>query len=241
MRRARESNKPEGNARHATPITVDEAVRRRIATGDRGRRAACADRAQRPRRGRSRRARGRPRCRLDAARAAINAIEVELDSIPPHPDADTPGGIAEVDPEVAAQLTEVARATDQSLTALGDSVAALGAAEAARKHITQADRRCPAPAGRSIMASLAPGTSTEVDPLVAFDAALRELVSIGQLLPAESGDPQLGRELLAVVKLAEGAYRRRRRRRQRRRSSSRTSPIRRRSPPPRFATPRSSR
>ena len=135
--------------------------------------------------------------------ASINAIEAELDSVPPPPDADTPGGIAEVDPEVAAELITARRATDQSLTALGDSVAGLGSAEASRKHITQAKTDLSGARRAIDMASLAPGMSTDIDPIVAYNAGLRELVSIGQLLPAESGDPQLGRELLAVVKLAE--------------------------------------
>ena len=121
----------------------------------------------------------------------------------PDPDADTPGGIAEVDPEVAAQLTEVPARTDQSLTALGDNIAALGSAEASRKHITQAKTDLSGARRAIDMASLAPGMSTDIDPIVAYNAGLRELVSIGQLLPAESGDAQLGRELLAVVKLAE--------------------------------------
>ena len=77
------------------------------------------------------------------------------------------------------------RATDQSLTALGDSVAALGSAEASRKHITQAKTDLSG-ARRSIdMASIAPGMSADIDPVVAYNAGLRELVSIGQLLPAE--------------------------------------------------------
>ena len=102
--------------------------------------------------------------------ASINAIEAELDSIPPHPDADTPGGIAEVDPEVAAHLTEVRRATDQSLTALGDNIAALGSAEASRKHITQAKTDLSGARRAIDMASLAPGMSTDIDPIVAYNA-----------------------------------------------------------------------
>ena len=136
--------------------------------------------------------------------ASINAIEVELDSIPPRPDADTAGGIAEVDPEVAAQLTAARRATDQSLTALGDGVADARFGRGRRASTSPRPRpTCPAPAGQSTWRALAPGMSTDIDPVVAYNAGLRELVSIGQLLPAESGEAQLGRELLAVVKLAE--------------------------------------
>ncbi len=135
--------------------------------------------------------------------ASINAIEAELDAIPARPDADTPGGIAEVDPEQSAKLTTLRRATDQSLTALGDQIAPLGSAEASRKHITQAKTDMSGARRAIDMSVLAPGMTTDIDPIVAYNAALREMVSIGQLLPAESGDAQLGRELLAVVKLAE--------------------------------------
>jgi signal transduction histidine kinase len=135
--------------------------------------------------------------------AAINAVETELDGIPPHPEADPSGAVVEVDPAVTAHLTEVRRATDQSLTALADKIAPLGSAEASRKHITQAKTDLSGARRAIDMASVAPGMSTDIDPIVAYNSGLRELVSIGQLLPAESGDAQLGRELLAVVKLAE--------------------------------------
>ena len=103
--------------------------------------------------------------------AALTSIETELADIPPRPDIDTAGGIAEVDPEIAARLAATRRSTDQTLTALGDGVGDLGAAEAARKHITQG-RTSISGARRAIdMAALAPGMATEVDPLVAYDAA----------------------------------------------------------------------
>ena len=133
----------------------------------------------------------------------LNSIETELANMPAKPDESTTGGIAEVDPEQAAQLTAMRRATDQVLTRLGDEVGDLGAAEAARKHITQARTEISGARRAIDMASLAPGMSTDIDPLEAYDSALRQLVSVGHLLPAESGDAQLGRELLAVVKLAE--------------------------------------
>src|SRR3954453_1141042 len=128
--------------------------------------------------------------------ASINSIEAELDAIPPH-------AATQVDPAVSAKLTELQRATDQSLTALGEQVGPLGSAEASRKHLTQTKTDLSG-ARRAIDRSmLAPGTPTDIDPIDAYNSPLRELVSVGQLLPAESGDAQLGRELLAVVKLAE--------------------------------------
>lgn len=135
--------------------------------------------------------------------ASINSIEAELDAIPPHPDESTPGGIAQVDPELTAKLTELRRTTDDSLVTLSDQIAPLGSAEASRKHITQAKTDMSGARRAIDMSTLAPGMTTDIDPIVAYNSALRELVSIGQLLPAESGDAQLGRELLAVVKLAE--------------------------------------
>jgi len=136
---------------------------------------------------------------------SMNSIEAELDGIPPHPAADTTStsGANQIDPALAAKLATARRATDQSLTALGDNVLPLGSAEASRKHITQAKTDLSGARRAIDMQNLAPGTPTDIDPIVAYNSALRELVSIGQLLPAESGDAQLGRELLAVEKLAE--------------------------------------
>ena len=142
---------------------------------------------------------------LDAAHGVDQRDRGRARQHPPRPDADTSGASA-IDPEVAAQLTEMRRATDQSLTALGDSVAAFGFGRGlAQAHHPGRDRPVRRPPGRLTWPRIAPGMSADIDPVVAYNAGLRELVSIGQLLPAEAGDAQLGRELLAVVKLAEAA------------------------------------
>ena len=94
-------------------------------------------------------------------------------------------------------------ATDRAVDDLRDAVVILGAAEAAGDHITSS-RAAVSAARRSVdTASGGPAGPTQLDPATAFAQASRELVSVGQLLPAEAGDPVLGRELLAVVKLAE--------------------------------------
>ena len=95
------------------------------------------------------------------------------------------------------------RATDQAVNDLRDDIESLGAAQAAGSHVT-ASRSSLSAARRNLdMASIAPDLQTEVDPFEAYDLASRELVAVGQLLPSEAGDPELGRQLLAVVKLAE--------------------------------------
>jgi len=95
------------------------------------------------------------------------------------------------------------RATDQAVNDLQDETKSLGASEAAGAHIT-AGRSALSAARRNLdMAVVAPDLQTENDPLEAYELAGRELVAVGQLLPSEAGDPELGRQLLAVVKLAE--------------------------------------
>ncbi len=95
------------------------------------------------------------------------------------------------------------RATDQAINDLRTSIESLGAADAAGAHIT-ASRSALSAARRNLdMAIVAPEMQVEVDPIDAYDIAGREIVAVGQLLPSEAGDPELGRELLAVVKLAE--------------------------------------
>lgn len=95
------------------------------------------------------------------------------------------------------------RATDQAINDLRSAVEGVGAFDAATEHITSSRSSLSAARRNLDMAVLAPELPTEIDPLVAYDTASRELVSVGQLLPSEAGDPELGRELLAVVKLAE--------------------------------------
>ena len=108
----------------------------------------------------------------------------------------------EADPTMASD-TAARRATDAAINELRDEAAQLGAAEAAGDHIT-ASRSALSAARRNLdMVTIAPDLQVEIDPLDAYAQASRELVSVGQLLPSEAGDPQLGRELLAVVKLAE--------------------------------------
>ncbi|MEQ9163329.1 MAG: HAMP domain-containing protein, partial [Ilumatobacter fluminis] len=108
----------------------------------------------------------------------------------------------EADPTMASD-TAARRATDAAINELRDEAAQLGAAEAAGDHIT-ASRSALSAARRNLdMVTIAPDLQVEIDPLDAYAQASRELVSVGQLLPSEAGDPDLGRELLAVVKLAE--------------------------------------
>jgi HAMP domain-containing protein len=128
---------------------------------------------------------------------SLTSVEAEVG------DADTATGNQLDETQLDAMIAK-RRITDQALNDLNESVAGLGAAEAARKHITQSRSQLSGARRALDIATVTPGMTTDVDPLVAFDVALRELVSIGQLLPADSGDAELGRELLAVVKLAEG-------------------------------------
>ena len=125
---------------------------------------------------------------------ALTAVETEVDQ------AVAVDGGAAIDPTVSA---ESRRTTDQAINDLRTSIDTLGASEAAGEHIT-ASRSALSAARRNLdMVVLAPELQPDVDPIVAYQLAGRELVSVGQLLPSEAGDPALGRELLAVVKLAE--------------------------------------
>lgn len=95
------------------------------------------------------------------------------------------------------------RATDQAINELRSTVEGLDAVEAAGKHITSGRSWLSAARRELDLSALDPNRVHETDPLTAYESAGRELVSVGQLLPAESDDANLGRELLAVVKLAE--------------------------------------
>ena len=108
----------------------------------------------------------------------------------------------EADPTMASDPA-ARRATDAAINALRDEVADLGAAEAAGDHITSSPSALSAARRNLDMVTIAPDLQVEIDPAEAYAQASRELVAVGQLLPSEAGDPQLGRELLAVVKLAE--------------------------------------
>ena len=125
---------------------------------------------------------------------AIDALEVEADTV-----ADVDAATA----DLATSAAEVRRATDQALNDLRTSIEGLDAFEAASAHVT-AGRSALSAARRNIdMAEIAPEMTTDDDPLEAYNEASREFVAVGQLLPSEAGDADLGRELLAVVKLAE--------------------------------------
>lgn len=93
-------------------------------------------------------------------------------------------------------------ATDAALAQVAAEVNHLGLGAAAATHAT--DAQIAVRAGRTAAdgAAMMNGT-TRIDPLESYEAAARQLVSIGQLLPAVSGDADLGSELLAVVRLAE--------------------------------------
>ena len=116
--------------------------------------------------------------------AALNAIENEAD------------------PTMAGDAS-ARRTTDAAINALRDEAAGLGAAEAAGDHITSSRSSLSAARRNLDMVTIAPDLQVEIDPADAYAQASRELVAVGQLLPSEAGDPELGRELLAVVKLAE--------------------------------------
>ena len=106
-------------------------------------------------------------------------------------------------PDADAAIAVGRRATDGAINELRASVSNLEAIEAAAQHIT-AGRSALSAARRNLdLASIAPDMQSEIDPFDAYQLAGRELVSVGQLLPAESDDSGLGRELLAVVKLAQ--------------------------------------
>ncbi len=93
-------------------------------------------------------------------------------------------------------------ATDAALADVSAAVNQLGLGAAAATHAT--DAQIAVRAGRTAAdgAALMNGTS-RIDPLQSYEAAARQLVSIGQLLPAVSDDADLGSQLLVVVRLAE--------------------------------------
>lgn len=122
---------------------------------------------------------------------ALTAVDAELASV------------SEIEEQSASATTSGRRATDQAINDLRTAAEELSAFEAAAEHITSSRSALSAARRNLDMAVIAPELQTEIDPLVAYDTASRELVSVGQLLPSEAGSPSLGRELLAVVKLAE--------------------------------------
>ena len=125
--------------------------------------------------------------------AALTAVETEVVQ------TTTPDSADSADVPIAATR----RATDQAVNELRDDIESLGASEAAGAHVT-AGRSALSAARRNLdMMAIAPDLQTEIDPFEAYELASRELVAVGQLLPSEAGDPELGRDLLAVVKLAE--------------------------------------
>ncbi len=127
----------------------------------------------------------------------LNAVEAEAVQL-----SDVTEGDAATTTDTA-DAAATRRATDQAINDLRASVEELGAFEAAGAHIT-AGRSALSAARRNVdMAAIAPEMAGDIDPVEAYAAANREFVAVGQLLPAEAGDAQLGRELLAVVKLAE--------------------------------------
>ncbi|NNE10936.1 MAG: HAMP domain-containing protein [Ilumatobacter sp.] len=121
-------------------------------------------------------------------------------------DTDPVGDTTEGDVTAASDTdidTSIRRATDQAVNDLRNSIEELDAFEAANAHVTAA-RSALSAARRSIdMAVIAPQMVAEIDPIESYRLASRELVAVGELLPSEAGDVELGRELLAVVKLAE--------------------------------------
>jgi signal transduction histidine kinase len=133
---------------------------------------------------------------------ALTAVETESASLTGG-DADDGVGDGAGDGPALVADPDARRATDQAINDLRTSIEKLGAFEAASAHVT-AGRSALSAARRNIdMAAIAPQMAGDVDPVEAYAVASREFVAVGQLLPSEAGDAQLGSELLAVVKLAE--------------------------------------
>ena len=126
---------------------------------------------------------------------ALSAIEAEGGTL-------SPSVVDETAPDTATDPA-TRRATDQAINDLRTSVEELDAFEAASMHVTAARSSLSAARRNIDMAAIAPEMSGDVEPAEAYAIASRELVAVGQLLPSEAGDVALGRELLAVVKLAE--------------------------------------
>ncbi len=105
--------------------------------------------------------------------------------------------------DAGAADAAVRRNTDSTINVLRDAATRLNASTAAGDHITASRSSLSAARRNQDMADIAPDLQVEVDPVQAYAQASREIVAVGQLLPSEAGDPELGRELLAVVKLAE--------------------------------------
>ncbi len=93
--------------------------------------------------------------------------------------------------------------TDQAIDDLRVDIDSLGASDAANAHITASSEALSAARGNLDAGSVSPDLRSGSNPFESYDLASRELVAVGQLLPSEAGDATLGRELLAVVKLAE--------------------------------------
>jgi signal transduction histidine kinase len=106
-------------------------------------------------------------------------------------------------PEAAAVIAEGRRATDQAIDDLRISLTGLRSFDAASEHITTTQSALSATRRDLDLAVSAPETLVDNNPEAAYNLASRTLVSVGQLLPAESGSAELGEELLAVAKLAE--------------------------------------
>jgi len=124
---------------------------------------------------------------------ALNSVEAEAALL-----ADDDGTAATTSAAAATRRT-----TDQAINDLQTSIEGIGAAEAASAHVTDGRSALSAARRNVDMAAIAPEMAGDVEPIEAYAAANREFVAVGQLLPSEAGDAQLGRELLAVVKLAE--------------------------------------
>ena len=129
--------------------------------------------------------------------SALEAVDQELAA------ADAAAATTIVDPSQTASLSAGRRTTDQAINEIGDAIVDLGAFTAAGEHLSAARSSLSAARRNIDMTTIAPDMQAEIDPTEVYDQAGRELVAVGQLLPSEAGDAALGRELLAVVKLAE--------------------------------------
>ncbi|HUF99428.1 MAG TPA: ATP-binding protein, partial [Ilumatobacter sp.] len=133
---------------------------------------------------------------------ALAAVEAERDLT-----ADTAAAIAdEVPPDSdtaapADQLAAARTATDTAIATVRTAIEDLGENVAAVKHITSA--RSSLSAARRNLDMAAANMVMNAEPFAAYGLASSELVAVAGLLPPAAGDPVLGRQLLAVEKIAE--------------------------------------
>lgn len=145
---------------------------------------------------------------IDERRAVIDAADGVIGNLgAPEALAEERAAAAQYDaanePLRTADLAETRSLADAALDELVAAVDRLDGAASAKEYVTAS--RSSLLSGRRIVdrAVLAPDMlAGESNPIDAYERASRDLVAIGELLPSEAGDPELGGELLAVLNLA---------------------------------------